>query len=262
MDPFFLKKHFYLIRIQFIGFRYHGWQKQLKVKTVQGMVNKTIAYVLTHKEFKTLGSGRTDAMVSANDFAFELFCYQELNDQFLSDFNQNLPPDIKALSIEKVTADFNIIQNAKVKEYHYLFSYGEKGHPFSAPFITHIKENLDIETMKKGAKLFEGVHNFYAYCKEPGENTQLVREILGSEVMINNQLKANFFPAISYLYKVKSSGFLYHQVRLMIGALIELGKGNISIEDLEQSLSGSGSLPIEKYLAPASGLILHQVDYQ
>ncbi|MEQ9660380.1 MAG: tRNA pseudouridine(38-40) synthase TruA, partial [Fulvivirga sp.] len=121
MDNFFSTKHFYLIRIQFLGFRYHGWQKQSNIKTVQGMVDKTIAYVLQHKNFKTLGCSRTDAMVSANDFALELFCYEKMTPDFLELLNQNLPSDIKALSVDEIDESFNIIKNAKEKEYHYVF---------------------------------------------------------------------------------------------------------------------------------------------
>jgi len=65
--------NYYLIEIQFLGYRFHGWQKQPKLKTVHLMIDRTINYVLENNKFKTLGTGRTDAMVSANQTAFELF---------------------------------------------------------------------------------------------------------------------------------------------------------------------------------------------
>ena len=68
---------YYLIRIEFLGFRYHGWQKQAKLKSIQGMVDKTFKFVLGHVNFKTLGCGRTDAKVSADDFVlFELVVFE------------------------------------------------------------------------------------------------------------------------------------------------------------------------------------------
>ena len=64
---------FYLIRIEFLGFRYHGWQKQPNFRSIQGMVDKTFEFIFQHNDFKTHGCGRTDAKVSADDYAFELF---------------------------------------------------------------------------------------------------------------------------------------------------------------------------------------------
>ena len=65
--------NYYLIEIQFLGYRYHGWQKQPNLKTVHLMIDRTINYILENNKFKSLGAGRTDAMVSAPQTAFELF---------------------------------------------------------------------------------------------------------------------------------------------------------------------------------------------
>ena len=160
----FEKKYFYVIRLQYLGYRFHGWQKQPNVKTLHLMVDRTFNYILEGKKFKTLISGRTDAMVSAEETAMELFIYEPINDfdAFLELFNLNLPQDIRALSMYQVDADFNIIQNSKVKEYNYLFTYGEKCHPFCAPIMTTILGDLDIDVMIKGAQLFTGDHYFKA----------------------------------------------------------------------------------------------------
>ena len=69
----FTKKFYYLIDIQYLGYRFHGWQKQPKVKTLQFMVDRTLKFILEKQSFKTLAAGRTDAMVSANETAIELF---------------------------------------------------------------------------------------------------------------------------------------------------------------------------------------------
>ena len=117
MDQF-QSQYFYLIKFKFLGFRYHGWQKQPGVKTVQSMIEKTIQFVLgPDANFKTLGASRTDAMVSARDFPMELFLYEELDESFLDEFNKNLPADIHALSIEQVDSKFNVIQDVVSKEY-------------------------------------------------------------------------------------------------------------------------------------------------
>nr|MCH9822196.1 tRNA pseudouridine(38-40) synthase TruA [Bacteroidota bacterium] len=82
-------KHYYLIRIAYLGYRLHGWQKQPDVKTVHLMIDRTLRFVFENDEFKTLGASRTDAMVSASDSAFELFINQELPENFEEKFQWN-----------------------------------------------------------------------------------------------------------------------------------------------------------------------------
>lgn len=255
------REYYYLIHLQYLGFRFHGWAKQPDVKTVHLMVDRTINYVLQGSRFKTLGSSRTDAMVSANHMAMELFVREPIEvESFLKDLNINLPPDIKALKIEEVDKDFNIIQSPKTKEYVYLFSHGEKAHPFAAPYICSIIEELDIEVMKKGAELFLGIHNFRKYCTKPSPGTVFEREVLVSSIRENDILSANFFPKNTYAYHIHSKGFMRHQVRLMTGQLFELGKGNISLEELKKSLDNPGDSSFDT-IAPASGLMLNKIDF-
>jgi len=246
-----------LIEVQYLGFRYHGWQRQPGVKTIQEMIERTLKYVLGDKPFKILGASRTDAMVSATQAAFELFLQEpEDTGQLMADFNENLPADIRAIHIEAVDKTFNVIQHAKEKEYLYLFSFGEKNHPFAAPHITYLQDELDIELMKEGAKLFLGVHNFQEYCYKPKEGTQFKREILCSEIVDNDIWTANFFPDQSFVYRVKGMGFMRNQIRLFMGRLFRLGRHEITLADIQQSLDKPSETPAY-YIAPASGLMLH-----
>lgn len=257
-------RFYYLIKIQYLGYRLHGWQRQPNFKTVEGLIKKTMKFVLPQRRNKILGSSRTDAMVSANDAAFELFLYNEpLEDlkEFLYMFNDNLPPDIRAISIVEVNAGFNIIQHPKQKEYLYLFSFGSKNHPFCAPLMANIKDDLDIDLMIRGAALFKGEHNFKNYCVDPSQNTIFVREITHSEILKNDLYTASFFPEDSYILKIRGTGFLRYQVRLMMGALIQLGKGKLVLDDISESLKPENSVVIN-FIAPASGLILNKIEFE
>jgi len=258
-----LNKHFYVINIQYLGYRFHGWQKQPNLKTLHLMVDRTLNYVLEKQYFKTLVSGRTDAMVSAENAAFELFLKDPIEDfdAFLELFNYNLPQDIRALNIREVDAKFNIIQHSKVKEYIYMFAFGSKFHPFCAPIMTTILDDLDIELMTKGAKLFEGEHYFKNYCYKPTDNGIYNRTIISCELIKNAKYTANFFPEQSYLLKVKGKGFMRNQIRLMMGTLIELGQGKRTLEDIKASLKEGYSGDIY-YIAPASGLILNNIAFE
>ncbi|MBC3758941.1 tRNA pseudouridine(38-40) synthase TruA [Hyunsoonleella sp. SJ7] len=257
------KKYYYLINFQYLGYRFHGWQKQPNLKTLHLMVDRTLNYIFEGKYFKTLVSGRTDAMVSAENATFELFLQHELEDLngFLELFNFNLPQDIRALAIKEVDEKFNIINHPKTKEYLYLFTYGEKCHPFCAPIMTTILDDLDIDIMKQGAKLFEGEYYLWSYCYKPTENGIYTREILQCELVENNIYTANYFPKKSYLLRVKGKGFMRNQIRLMMGTLIDLGKGKLTLEDIKDSLVPDSKIKMD-YIAPASGLILNSVEFE
>ncbi|WP_411895154.1 tRNA pseudouridine synthase A [Winogradskyella sp. A2] len=259
----FTKRFYYLINIQYLGYRFHGWQKQPDVKTVHLMIDRTLKYILGEQRFKTLGAGRTDAMVSANEAAIELFLYDkpiEDFDSFLGIFNHNLPQDLRALSIKQVDEKFNIIQDSKIKEYHYVFSEGTKNHPFCAPILSTILEPLDVELMKKGAKLFEGTHNFKPYCYRATDKGEYTRTIKKSEIIENDIYTASFFPQSTYVFKIRGKGFMRNQIRLMFGCLIKLGRGEVTLDYIESTLQPN-SKEVMDYIAPASGLILHSLDF-
>ena len=252
----------YLIHIQYLGFRFHGWQRQPGLKTVESMLIKTLEWILGDGKFKILGASRTDAMVSALHSAFCLSLEAETDIQVLvGDLNLNLPADIRILKGEPAPPGFNIINSPRTKTYHYYFSFGKKVHPFCAPFLSPFPGDLDIERMKEGALVFEGEHDFRPYCTQPREQTRVRRRILLSRIEENRDRDAGFFPGGSWVYKVRSKGFMRNQVRLMMGQLVALGRGQIGMPEFEKSLSGSRREPF-KTIAPASGLVLHHIEFE
>ncbi|WP_437439820.1 tRNA pseudouridine(38-40) synthase TruA [Eudoraea algarum] len=228
------------------------------------MLTKTLKFVLPEARFKILGAGRTDAKVSALEAAFELFIEDapipDLS-KFLNECNENLPPDIKVININKVDNSFNIIQHSKSKEYIYLFSFGAKNHPYCAPFMANHIGPLNIELMQKAARLFEGTHNFKAYTSRPRPNTLLLRTISSCEIRENKVLKANFFPERSYALHVQGAGFMRYQIRMIMGALIQLGRGELSMDMIKASLQEDTQVQIT-YVAPGSGLLLHRLEFE
>ncbi|MFT5863313.1 MAG: tRNA pseudouridine38-40 synthase [Flavobacteriales bacterium] len=257
----FEKRFYYLLKIQYLGFRYHGWQKQPDVLTVERMMERTFSYVLDRKNFKLLAAGRTDAKVSANMAYVELFLEDAPlpGDDFLELLNENLPQDIRCLEITEVDKSFNVIEAPIKKEYIYLFSYGSKNHPFAAPYMTSIVGGLNLEVMQEVAKLFEGTHDFRNYAYKHNPETQTVGTIDCAEIVMNDLYTANFFPAESYVFRVRGKGFKRHQIRLMMGALFDVGQGKMSIEQFTESLDGTKPMKLER-IAQASGLLLQHVE--
>ncbi|OHX65032.1 tRNA pseudouridine synthase A [Flammeovirga pacifica] len=257
------KRYNYLIEVQYCGYRFHGWMVQPGLKTVQGMIDRTINFLLDGEvKFKTLGTSRTDTYVSANHSAFELFVWKKLDEEeFLENFNKNLPQDIKALSIKEVDDKFNIIQDSKTKEYQYLFTFGEKIHPFCSPYMISVEHDLDLEIMKKGAKLYEGTHYFGRFCKQPKEGVDLIRTIDYCEIKENTEITASFFPKKSYILYVHGKGFMRNQVRMMMGTLFLLGRGELTLEDIQKALLPSDNTKQLGYVAPASALNLYKIEF-
>ncbi len=257
-------RFFYVMYLQFLGFRYSGWQKQPGQRTVESMLIKTLKFILPDRKIKILGAGRTDAKVSALDTAFELFILgAPITDpiEFIDLFNKNLPPDIRVVGLKEVDSTFNIIQHGKLKEYVYLFSFGEKNHPFAAPFMANIMAELDLGLMREGARLFVGTHNFTSYTARPQKNTKVNRTISHCAITPNNYLTANFFPAESYALCIESEGFMRYQVRMIMGALILLGKGELTLDAIYGSLTGEKALQIS-FVAPGSGLLLNKTEFK
>lgn len=258
------KRFYYIVRVQYLGFRFSGWQKQPGQRTIEGMLNKTLKFILPDTSFKILGAGRTDAKVSSLDGAFELFLQEkelpELSG-FIILFNENLPSDIRVLDITPTTQEFNIIQSGKIKEYRYLFSFGSKNHPFCAPFLTNILQDLDIKRMQEAAGLFVGEHNFSSYTARLQENAQVVRTLIQCEIVPNTLLKANFFPEESYALVVKGAGFMRYQIRMIMGALFQVGKGELSLETISASLHPNSTILLTT-VAPGSGLLLNKLSFE
>ncbi|HEY9116869.1 MAG TPA: tRNA pseudouridine(38-40) synthase TruA [Roseivirga sp.] len=255
--------YFYLVHIQYLGYRFHGWAKQPNVKTVHYMIDRTLTFIMEQKWFKTLGASRTDAMVSANHAVFELFLAEPLADEsaFMGLMNRHLPADIKVLALEETDRHFNIIKTPKLKEYIYLFAFGQKANPFSSPFMTTLMDELDLDLMKEGASMFEGEHDFRAYSKKPKAETQTIRTIELAQIVPNNFLTASFFPEPSYAFQVRGKGFMRNQIRFMMGQLILLGKHEVDLDFHSRSLKTSfdGHL---KEVAPASGLMLNKMIFE
>ncbi|MBD65909.1 MAG: tRNA pseudouridine(38-40) synthase TruA [Halobacteriovoraceae bacterium] len=251
--------HYYLLELQYLGFRFHGWQLQKDVKTVQYMLNRTLITVLGHDQFKTMGASRTDSMVSANHHFCQLALREEINlETFKEKLNYNLPQDIRILAINHRDKKFDLLNSKKRKIYHYYFSHGKKTHPFCAPFITNMIDTLDIPAMKNAAKCFEGEHNFIKYCYRGSEKKQYIRTIESCSIELNDDFQGKYFPKEVYCLKVIGNGFLRNQIRIMMGALFQVGLGQLTQDELINSLKLDATSDGQHigFIAPASGLIL------
>ncbi len=251
---------FYILRLEFLGFRYSGWQKQGDVKTVQGMLDKTIKFLLESDNFRTLAASRTDARVSADDFAVELLCNAKLNTTtFLNQLNQNISVDIRVNSMIETDGAFNILHAPKTKEYHYHFTFGKKPSPAVSPFYGYLGSHLDIELMKMACKLFLGTHNFRNFTGRIEGKTDFTRTIDYIGISESNKLPDTFLDN-RFQLTVRSKGFMKYQIRLMMGALEQIGSGKLTNSELEEMLLNPENKSYE-HVAPGSGLVLFKTEF-
>ncbi|WP_158858743.1 tRNA pseudouridine(38-40) synthase TruA [Lunatibacter salilacus] len=252
----------YLFTIQYLGLRYHGWQRQKGVKTIQGTLERNFRHVLGHEDFNILGASRTDSGVSCLNGAFELFLKENLElSTFIQAANENLPADIRLLDARPVSVNFNIIQDVVAKRYGYYFALGEKPHPFLSGALAYAGRDLDLELMKSGAALFEGIHDFRRFCTQGKQTDDFIRMISNAEIS-SLDTELDFWPKKNvYVFRINGQGFLMHQVRRMAAALFMLGKAEISLPDIESALISTELHPFCPS-APAQGLVLEGVTFK
>ncbi len=252
----------YKITVQYKGTHYQGFQVQPSGRTIQGEINSALKVLSKSEDIKSVGSGRTDAGVHALAQVMRIEIPVDIPvDNLARAMNSNLPDDIRVIDAKVVTNDFHPIFSAKSKEYNYVFSTESAASPFASELVTYFPGDLDIELMKKGCQVFCGEHDFINYQCVGTEVESTVRKIMSCElVRLDSTGHWKNFTGEYYVLKVVGNGFLKQMVRLLMGALVSLGKGKITLEDLEKSLK----TPLKNRLgatAPPQGLYLKEVHY-
>jgi tRNA pseudouridine38-40 synthase len=239
------------ITLEYAGTRYSGWQKQKNARTVQGDIERAIAEVTGQRQFEFQGSGRTDAGVHALRQVAHLDLHTTLPPETLRRrLNDELPPDINLLTIDRAQHRFHARHSAVARSY--LYQISQRRTAFAKPFVWWVKEPLDLTRMQSAAVRFSGMHDFRSFSDDdPDEKS--------TDVLIEDVEIAEAGDLI--LIRVSGSHFLWKMVRRMTGVLAEVGRGGLDVDDLEAFLAASSNLPAT-LTAPASGLFLEWVFYE
>lgn len=252
----------YRLTLQYKGTRYLGFQVQTEGQTIQGELNNALKILSKSESVKSIGSGRTDSGVHAFGQVVRIEIPVDIPaESLVRAVNSHLPPDIRVTQAERCTRDFHPIFSANSKEYNYVFSNQQSISPFAHELVTLFPFELDIEMMKKGCALFCGEHDFINFQCTGTEVETTVRQIFSCELVAHHS-NGHWSHLLTdyYVFRVVGSGFLKQMVRLMMGALWNLGRGKITLEDLSKSLV----IPRPKRLgatAPPQGLYLLEVHY-
>lgn len=244
----------YLATVQYKGTNYCGWQKQnqSKLQSIQNEIEGVLARIL-NKNVKIFASGRTDAGVHAQGQTFHFDVDKELDIfRFTHSLNELLPNDIVVTKIKKVSDDFHARFMAVSKTYLYRILNSKIYDPFNENLAYQLKTKLDVEKMKKAAKLFVGEHNFQNFTSKDDDEADFIRNIYS--ISIN---EIDDFINIEF----KGNGFMRYMVRMIVGNLVQVGLGKIDEKTIEDNLVSNVRKP-SSYKAPAEGLYLKEVLYK
>lgn len=233
------------------GTRYRGWQRLPGGDaTIQGKIEQCLSRILG-EPIEISGSGRTDAGVHAEAQVANFHCESEMPcEEMLSQLRRYLPEDIGILSCKDCSARFHARLNAKEKTYRYRIWNSAKPCVFQRRYVTVLPEALDMDAMQAAAGYLEGEHDFSAFCGNPKFKKSTVRFIRCARVTrCGEELRIEF----------TGNGFIHNQVRIMVGTLIEVGRGERLAESIPALFGGKREQA--GFLAPAQGLCLMEVSY-
>ena len=233
------------------GTRYRGWQRLPgKDDTIQGKLETTLSRILG-EPIEISGSGRTDAGVHAKGQVANFHCESIMPaGEILENLRRYLPEDIGIYSCRDVSPRFHARLNAKEKTYRYRIWNSGEPCVFERRFVTVMPENLDLNAMKEAAQLLCGEHDFSAFCGNTKMKKSTVRFIRSVEIRrCGQEVRLEF----------TGKGFLHNMVRILVGTLVEIGRGTRSVESIPALFGGKRAEA--GFLAPAQGLCLEEVMY-
>lgn len=240
----------YKVTISYVGSKYHGFVRQKNALTIQVKIESVLA-IIFQRDIKITPASRTDQGVHAYGQVFHFDALKKDIGPLKWSLNSLLPKDIRIREIEAVNEDFHARFSVKKKTYHYLINTGEYD-PFYENRAFQKKYKLDYEKMLEVAKLFIGCHDFGSFNTTPySEKPNQIRTI--SEFTIVKKDKR-------YLITVTGDGFLRHMVRIMVGTIVDVGRGKISVAEVKERLM-KPSKDKRRYNIDAGGLYLVKIYY-
>ena len=233
------------------GTRYRGWQRLSgDDNTIQGKIEKALTRILG-ESIEISGSGRTDAGVHARGQVANFHCESTMSaGEILSQLRRYLPEDIGIYSCKDCAERFHARLNAKEKTYQYRIWNSEAPCVFDRKYVTVLPEKLDLKVMKKAGELLLGEHDFSAFCANPKFKKSTVRFVRSLDISrCGEEIRIT----------VTGNGFLHGMVRIIVGTLIEVGRGERSADSIPSLFGNKRS--DAGFLAPAQGLCLMEVFY-
>ncbi|MEX0611398.1 MAG: tRNA pseudouridine(38-40) synthase TruA [Pirellulales bacterium] len=263
------------LTVAYDGGAYAGWQVQPDKSTVQG-VFEDAWHQITHESVRATAAGRTDAGVHALGQVVGVSTESRLsNDELLRALNAVLADDIAVVTVEDAREGFHATYDARAKRYRYQIHNARSRSVFDRKFTWHYPHPLDAAAMHAAGQALVGRHDFSSFESAGSERPDSVRTITELTVErglhVDESLRDSKLPVSERLLYVQPServtievagdGFLYNMVRVIVGTLVKVGRGNRDVtwprevlEALDRRRAGQ--------TAPPHGLFLARVDYE
>ena len=238
--------------LEFDGSRYKGWQKQADNDlTVQGKLEEVLSKI-TEQSVKVSGCERTDVGVHAENYVANFHTNSDLSIEAMLDYLQEfLPEDIVVKSMVEASEKFHAAFNIKSKTYVYKINNNELRDVFNRKYVYHTEEKLNLEEMRITAKALVGTHDFESLSTVATNTNASTRTINYINITEKNSVIE---------IEINGDDFLWNMVKIVIGGLLEVGKGKLKAIDIENLLNdktASAYIPMAK----TKGLFLRDVQY-
>lgn len=239
----------YFIELSYHGKNYHGWQIQPDAISVQQKVNTALSIML-QKEINVVGAGRTDTGVHASQMFAHFDLEKQVVDNAVFKLNSILPKDIVVYQVFLVEDEKHARFDALSRSYEYKISLGRN--PFLVDFSWQIHtQRFDIDAMNEAAKLLLEYKDFESFSKVKTDVYTFICDITEAVwTQKENEL----------IFHISANRFLRNMVRAIVGTLLEVGSGKISIEDFRQIIE-SKNRSKAGLSVPAKGLFLTAIKY-
>ena len=239
------------LTIAYDGTDYHGWQVQPNGMTIQEQL-ETAALRFSGVRNPVTGSGRTDAGVHAWGHVASWPYAGELPlERIHAAFNGLLPDDIVVRRVEEAAPSFHARKSARAKTYLYMIDNSPYANPLLRRYAWHVRQPLNPDALRQAAPFLVGRHDFLSFKAADGETATSLRTIL----------QARWLKRGPYLlFFIKGDGFLKNMVRIIVGTLVDIGRGKYPPPKMH-SIIAARNRAAAGITAPPQGLILRSVDY-
>lgn len=242
-----------LIKIEYEGTRYKGWQVQPNVVTVEEIV-KNVFQIIFQRPIHISACSRTDSGVHASGQIANIYIPEIISlGNLQNSANSLLPNDIAITNIVEVSKDYRIKNTNSGKRYVYQIFNSRVKPVKERQYQLWVKKALNYPDMENACRHFIGTHDFSAFRGKRCQQSSPVKKIYD----VRMSRKQNY-PSTIITITVEGSGFLRNMVRIMVGTLIEIGKGNAEQGTIEKAFQ-SGSRIDSGITAPAKGLCLDRI---
>jgi tRNA pseudouridine38-40 synthase len=240
------------ITIEYDGTSYHGWQRQKNDRTIQEEI-ETAVLTITGQDVSLTGSGRTDAGVHAYAQVANFKCETHLGPRdLLGGLNSLTDEDVVITSCEEVEASFHARYDVKSKVYVYKILNRPNPAAIFRQYAWHVRKKLDLERMRSAISPLIGSHDFKAFEGAGSPRAHTTRSVFKARLIKEED---------GYLaFEIEADGFLRFMVRNIVGTLVDVGLGKISLDEFKRILA-SKDRDQAGPKAPAHGLFLKKVRY-